>query len=68
MSYSAKCLIDEMSFRRNMFRRNAMDPITSNQSSEMEKNQVSSRHLRSMYALVKILLNILQNGENQSRE
>ena len=38
MSYSTKCLIDEMSFRRNMFRLNAMDPITSNLSSEMEKS------------------------------
>ena len=26
MSYSTKCLLDEMSFRRNGFRRNVMDP------------------------------------------
>ena len=64
--YSAKCLLDEMSFRRNRIRRNAMDPITRNLSSEMEKSGFLAS--RSMYALVKVLLNILQNGENQSGE
>ena len=38
MSYSAKCLLDEISFRRNRFRRNAIDPITRNLFSEMEKS------------------------------
>ena len=31
-------VFDEMSFRRNRFRRNVMDPITKNLSSEMEKS------------------------------
>ena len=30
MPYSRKCLLDEMSFRRNGFRRNVMDPWCTN--------------------------------------
>ena len=66
MSYLAKCLIDEMSLRRNRFRRNAIDPITRNLSSKMEISGFLA--LRSMYILVEVLLNILQNRENQSGE
>ena len=66
MSYSAKCLLDEMSFRRNRFRRNVMDPITRNLSSEMEKSGFLAPRL--LYTLVEVLFNILQNGENQSGE
>ena len=54
MSYSAKCLLDEMPFRRNRFRQNAMDPITKNLSSEMEKPGFLAS--RSMYTLVEVLL------------
>ena len=54
-----------MSFRRNRFRRNAMDPITRNLSSEMEKS--------GFLAEVDVYsrggtLNILQNEENQRGE
>ena len=66
MSYSAKCLLDEMSFRRNRFMRNVMDPIKRNLSSEIEKSGFLAS--RSLYTLVEVLLNILQNGENQSGE
>ena len=59
MSYSAKCLLDEITFRRNRFRRNGMDPITCLQK---WKKQVFSRRGRC------IPLNLLQNGENQSGE
>ena len=41
MLYKTKCLLDEMSFRRNRFRRNVMYPITRNLSSEKEKIKFS---------------------------
>ena len=50
-----------MSFRRNRFRRNVMDPITRNLSSEIEKSGFLAP--RSMYTLLDVLLNILQNRE-----
>ena len=40
MPYSAKYLSDEMSFRRNRFRRNVMDPITRNLSSDVSRVEV----------------------------
>ena len=66
MSSSTKCVLDEMSFRRNRFRRNVMDSIMRNLSSEMEKSGFLAS--RSMYTLVEVHLNTLQNGENQSGE
>ena len=66
MSHSAKCILDERSFRRNRFRRNVMDAITRNLSSEMEISGFLAS--RSMYTLLEVLVNILQNGENQSGE
>ena len=38
-----------------------MDPVTKNLSSEMEKSYFLAS--RSMYTLLEVLLNILQNGE-----
>ena len=49
-----------------LFRRNVMDPITGNLSSEMGKSGLLA--LKSMYTLLEVLLNILQNGENQRGE
>ena len=68
MSHSAKCLLDEMFFRRNRFRLNVMDPITRNLSSEMENSGFLASRSMYMYTLVEVLVSILQNGENQSGE
>ena len=59
-------VFDEMSFRRNRFRRTVVDPITRNLSSEMEKSGFLAS--RSMYTLLEVLFNIWQNGENQRGE
>ena len=59
-------VFDEMSFRGDRFRRNVMDPITRNLSSEKEKSGFLAS--RSMYTLLEVLLNILQNGEKQRGE
>ena len=58
-------VFDEMSFMRNRFRRNVMNPM--DLSSERE-NQVFSRRGRCKPSWSRVLLNILQNGENQRGE
>ena len=59
-------LFDEMSYRGNGFRRNVMDPITRNLSSEKEKSGFLAS--RSMYTLWEVLLNVLHNEKNQRAE
>ena len=61
MSYSTASILDEMSFRRNRFRRNVMDTITKSLSSEWKKSGFLGSRL--MYTNVEVFLNISQNGE-----
>ena len=57
---------DEMSSRRSRFRRNVMDPITRNQSSEIEKIRVSRAEV-DVYPLDGTFKHIAEWGKSKRR-